>query len=119
MAPVPIQSCVGGIANRGQWEQGCSLFMAADLGPVRATRRKKRTLHISPEHYKISTTIIQMQLSLIRCSDSGTIMLYARGSQTPGPVPVPGLEDGPSGTRKVAKVVFHLALMPHGTNIVY
>ena len=28
MAPVPIQSCVGAIANRGQWEQGCSLFMA-------------------------------------------------------------------------------------------
>ena len=33
--------CVGAIANRGQWEQGCSLFMATDLGPVRATRKKK------------------------------------------------------------------------------
>ena len=35
------QSCVGAIANRGQWEQGCSLSMDTDLGPVRATRRKK------------------------------------------------------------------------------
>ena len=36
-----IHSCVGAIANRGQWEQGCSLLMATDLGPVRATRKKK------------------------------------------------------------------------------
>ena len=42
LAPVPIQSCVGAIANRGQWEQECSLFMATDLGPVRATRKKKK-----------------------------------------------------------------------------
>ena len=41
MAPEPIQSCVGAIANRGQQEQGCSLYMATDLGPVRATRKKK------------------------------------------------------------------------------
>ena len=41
LAPLPIHSCVGAIANRGQWEQGCSLFMATDLGPVRATRKKK------------------------------------------------------------------------------
>ena len=37
-----IQLCVGAIANRGQWEQGCSLFMATDLGPVRAARKKKK-----------------------------------------------------------------------------
>ena len=38
-------SCVGAIANRGQWEQGCNLYMATDLGPVRATRKKnKKTL---------------------------------------------------------------------------
>ena len=42
LAPLPIHSCVGAIANRGQWEQGCSLFMATDLGPVRATHRKKK-----------------------------------------------------------------------------
>ena len=41
LAPLPILSCVGAIANRGQWEQGCSRLMATDLGPVRATRRKK------------------------------------------------------------------------------
>ena len=39
---MPIHSCVGAIANIGQWEQGCSLFMATDLGPVRATRIKKK-----------------------------------------------------------------------------
>ena len=39
---MPIHSCVGAIANRGQWEQGCSLFMATDLGPVRATSKKKK-----------------------------------------------------------------------------
>ena len=44
LAPVPIHSCVGAIANRGQWEQGCSLFMATDLGPVRATRKKKKKI---------------------------------------------------------------------------
>ena len=38
---MPIHSCVGAIANRGQWKQGCSLFMATDLGPARATCRKK------------------------------------------------------------------------------
>ena len=38
--------CVGAIANRGQWEQGCSLFMATDLGPVRATRREKKKLNL-------------------------------------------------------------------------
>ena len=27
--------------KRGQWEQGCGLFMATDLDPVRATRKKK------------------------------------------------------------------------------
>ena len=32
-------------------------------------------------------------------------LLYGRGSQPPGPVPLPGLEEGPSGTRKVSKVV--------------
>ena len=42
LAPVPFQSCVGAIANRGQWEQGCSLLMATDLGPVRATCKKKK-----------------------------------------------------------------------------
>ena len=42
LAPLPIHSCVGAIANRGQWEQGCSLFMTTDLGPVRATRNKKK-----------------------------------------------------------------------------
>ena len=42
LAPVPFQSFVGAIANRGQWEQGCSLFIATDLGPVRATRKKKK-----------------------------------------------------------------------------
>ena len=47
LAPVPIQSCVGAIANRGQWEQGCSLFMATDLGPVRATRRKKKRMQLT------------------------------------------------------------------------
>ena len=31
---MPIHSCVGAIANRGQCEQGCSLFMATELGPV-------------------------------------------------------------------------------------
>ena len=41
LAPLPIHSCVGAIANRGQWEQGCRLFMATDLGPVRTTRKKK------------------------------------------------------------------------------
>ena len=41
LAPVPIHSCVGAIANRGQWDQGCSLLMATDLGPVRATRKNK------------------------------------------------------------------------------
>ena len=41
LAPLPIHSFVGAIANRGQWEQGCSLFTATDLGPVRATRTKK------------------------------------------------------------------------------
>ena len=30
------------IANRGQWEQGCCPLMATDLGPVRATRKKKK-----------------------------------------------------------------------------
>ena len=39
---LPIQSCVGAIANRGQWSQGCSLFMTTDLDPNRATRRKKQ-----------------------------------------------------------------------------
>ena len=43
---MPFQSRVGAIANRGQWEQGCSRFMATDLGPVRATRRKKNTLRL-------------------------------------------------------------------------
>ena len=38
---LPIHSCVGAIANRGQWEQGCSPLMAKDLGPVRATHKKK------------------------------------------------------------------------------
>ena len=37
-------TCVGAIANRGWWEQGCSLPMATDLGPVSATREKKKTL---------------------------------------------------------------------------
>ena len=41
LAPLPMHSCVGAIANRGQWEQGCRLFMATDLGPVTATRKKK------------------------------------------------------------------------------
>ena len=31
-------------ANRGQWEQGCSLFMATDLGPVMATSGKKKKI---------------------------------------------------------------------------
>ena len=46
-------------------------------------------------------------------------VLYTRGSQPPGPVLGP--EKGPSGTRKVAKVVFFTQLwwMPHGTNIFY
>ena len=44
LAPLPINSCIGAIANRGQWEQACRLFMATDLGPVRATRRKKRPI---------------------------------------------------------------------------
>ena len=26
---------------KGQWEQGCSLYMATDLGPFRATSEKK------------------------------------------------------------------------------
>ena len=30
------------IENRGQWEQGCSLSMATDLGPVKATRKKEK-----------------------------------------------------------------------------
>ena len=42
LAPLPIQSCVGAIANRGQWEQGCSLFLATDLGPVREHIKKKK-----------------------------------------------------------------------------
>ena len=55
------RKCVGAIANRGQWEQGCSLFMATDLGPVRATRKKKiltkeypvnNTHYTSVYHYK-------------------------------------------------------------------
>ena len=41
LAPLPINSCVGAIANSGQWEQGCNLYMSTDLGPVRATCRKK------------------------------------------------------------------------------
>ena len=41
LAPVPFQ-CVGAIANRGQLEQGCSLSMATVMGPVRATRKKKK-----------------------------------------------------------------------------
>ena len=28
--------------NIGQWEQGCSLPMATDLSPIRATHRKKK-----------------------------------------------------------------------------
>ena len=43
LAPLPIHSCVGAIANRGQWEQGWSLFMTTDLGPVGATGRKKNS----------------------------------------------------------------------------
>ena len=27
LAPVPIQSRVGAIANRGQWEQGCIVYL--------------------------------------------------------------------------------------------
>ena len=38
---LPIHSCVGAIANRGQGEQGCSPLMATDLGPARATHIKK------------------------------------------------------------------------------
>ena len=34
--------CVGAMANRGRWDQGCSLPMATHLGQVRATRRKKK-----------------------------------------------------------------------------
>ena len=49
LAPVPFQSCVGAIANRGQWEQGCSLFMTTDLGPVRATHRKKTKQYLAGE----------------------------------------------------------------------
>ena len=41
LAPLPIHACVGAIANRGQYEQGCNLYMATDLGRVRATRKKK------------------------------------------------------------------------------
>ena len=37
---VDLNICVGAIANRG--EQGCSLPMATDLGPVRATSKKKK-----------------------------------------------------------------------------
>ena len=37
-------------------------------------------------------------------------LLQIRGSQPPGPVPVPGLEEGLSGTRKVAKVVYFTQL---------
>ena len=33
---------------------------------------------------------------------------YIKGSQPLGQVPVPGLEEGPSGTRKVAKLVYLL-----------
>ena len=47
LAPLPIHSCVGAIANRGQWEQGCSLFMATDLGPVKATREKKNNIYFA------------------------------------------------------------------------
>ena len=34
------------IVNTGQWEQGCNLYIATDLGPVRATRKKKKTFLI-------------------------------------------------------------------------
>ena len=40
-------ACVGAKANRGQWEQGCRLCMATDLGPVRATLEKKKNLWVS------------------------------------------------------------------------
>ena len=40
----------------GQWEQGCSLFMATYLGPVRATRRKKNSFFDS-----FNYTLLQMQ----------------------------------------------------------
>ena len=52
LAPLPFHSCVGNIADRGQWEQGCSRLMATDLGPVKATR-KKNVLHGN------TTTVIQ------------------------------------------------------------
>ena len=48
LAPVSIHSCVGAIANEGRWEQGCSLPMSTDLGPVRATREKKNLLSKFP-----------------------------------------------------------------------
>ena len=44
--------------NRGQWEQGCSLFMATDLGPVRATHRKKKNCCVSVQHAKIQKVAV-------------------------------------------------------------
>ena len=38
---IMMPKSVVAIANRGQWEQGCNLYMATDLGPVRAKRTKK------------------------------------------------------------------------------
>ena len=66
MAPLPIHSCVGAITNRGQWEQGCRLFMATDLGPVRATQEKKKSA------LKVSdVTLGSWQLNdLFRCSNT-------------------------------------------------
>ena len=53
LAPLPIHSCVGAIANRGQWEQGCRLFMATDLGPVRTTReKKKKNIYPALQHFQ-------------------------------------------------------------------
>ena len=57
--PQVVNICVGAIANRGQWEQGCRLFIATDLGPVRATSKKKKqkkTYWASPKKGQVKAT---------------------------------------------------------------
>ena len=69
LAPLPIHSCVGAIANRGQWEQGCSLFMATDLGPVRATQEKK--MYIMCESLSLNKQLIYYKFNhFVTCHES-------------------------------------------------
>ena len=69
VAPVPIHSCVGAIANRARWEQGCSLPMATDLGPVRATHGKKKLVkHFMLRSRDLFTIASEMNLPKTKVS---------------------------------------------------